>query len=256
MKLYFRKKYLALLFTGFVAATGIVISFCNLRINQYARPFIYDWTDSIPACHVGLLLGTSPKLSNGRDNLYFKYRISATDNLFRAGKINCILISGDNHRNDYNEPEEMRKALLLLGIPDSVIYMDYAGFRTLDSVVRAKEIFGQDSLTIISQRFHNERAIYLAAQYGIYANGFNAQDVNIYTGFKTQVRELLARVKVFIDLMMNKQPHYLGKKQELNTPCCYTPSDVRTSEHLIGIISLCFWQCNIKVKPTTSMWIN
>lgn len=214
MKLYFHKRYLALLIAGGFAMIS-VIAYCNLRINQYARPFIYDRTDSIPACHVGLLLGTSPKLSNGRNNLYFDYRITAAVELFRSGKINYILISGDNHRNDYNEPEEMKRALLQQEIPDSVIYMDYAGFRTLDSVVRAKEIFGQDSLTIISQRFHNERAIYLAGQYGLHANGFNAEDVNIYAGFKTQARELLARVKVFVDIITNKQPHYLGEKERI-----------------------------------------
>lgn len=211
MKLHFCKRYLALLLIGIVGVTGIIL-YCNLRINQYARPFIYDRTDSIPVCNVGLLLGTSPKLNNGKNNLYFDYRITAATDLFRAGKINYLLISGDNRRQTYNEPEEMKKALLQQGIPDSVIFLDYAGLRTLDSVVRAKEIFGQNNLTIISQRFHNERAIYLAGQYGIHANGFNAQDVNVYAGFKTQIRELLARVNMYVDIIMNKQPRHLGKK--------------------------------------------
>lgn len=211
MKLYLKKRYLSLLLILLIVLCGI-ICYCNIHIKNYAHSYIYDQADSIPACNVGLLLGTSPTLKSGRNNLYFDYRIMATANLFHAGKINYILISGDNRKHTYNEPEEMKKALLLQGIPDSVIYLGYAGLRTLDSVVRAKEIFGQDSLTIISQQFHNERAIYLAGQYGIHANGFNASDVSIYAGFKTQTRELLARVKVFVDIVLQKQPRHLGEK--------------------------------------------
>ena len=86
--------------------------------------------------------------------------------LFQAGKISRILVSGDNRRMNYNEPVEMRKALIAHGIPDSVIVMDFAGIRTLDSVIRAKKVFGQDRFTIISQRFHNERALYIAGRNG------------------------------------------------------------------------------------------
>ena len=158
------------------------------------------------------MLGTSPKLKNGNNNLYFDYRILAAVELYKAGKIKYILISGDNRREDYNEPEEMKKALMQKGIPEKFIYLDYAGFRTLDSVIRAKEVFGQNQLTIISQRFHNERAIYLAERNGINAIGYNAKDVNAYAGLKTNIRELLARVKMFIDLAIDKQPHFLGGK--------------------------------------------
>ena len=105
----------------------------------------------------------------------------------------------------------MKKALLMYHIPDSVIVLDYAGLRTLDSVVRAREIFGQDRFTVISQRFHNERALFLAGKHGIQAVGFNARDVDTYAGFKTRIRELLARVKVFIDLATRKQPRHLGE---------------------------------------------
>lgn len=167
---------------------------------------------AIPRNDVGLLLGTSPKLKNGNNNLYFDYRILAATVLYKSGKIKYILISGDNRKKDYNEPEEMKNALIQKGVPESAIYLDYAGFRTLDSVVRAKEVFGQSRLTIISQRFHNERAIYLAEQNGIDAIGYNAKDVNAYAGLKTNARELLARVKMFIDLAVDKQPHFLGKK--------------------------------------------
>lgn len=196
-----------------IAALGAIsMVVCNQIIKKHAESKIYATTDIIPQNKVGLLLGTSPKLKNGNNNLYFDYRILATCELYETGKINYILISGDNRRDDYNEPEEMKKALMQKGIPENVIYLDYAGFRTLDSVIRSKEVFGQDSLTIISQRFHNERAIYLAEKYGITAIGYNAKDVDAYAGLKTNIRELFARVKVFIDLSINKQPHFLGEK--------------------------------------------
>ena len=94
----------------------------------------------------------------------------------------------------------------------NTFYLDYAGFRTLDPLFVPKKWFGQSRLTIISQRFHNERAIYLAEKNGINAIGYNAKDVNAYSGLKTNIRELFARVKMFIDLAINKQPHFLGDK--------------------------------------------
>lgn len=190
----------------------ISIITCNRFIINSTAASLYSDTKSIPYNKVGLLLGTSPTLKNGSNNLYFDYRIDAAVKLYNARKIKYILISGDNRKEHYNEPEEMKKALMTQGIPPTAIYLDYAGFRTLDSVVRAKEIFGQDKLTIISQPFHNERAIYLAEKNGIDAIGFNAKDVAIYAGMKTQIRELFARVKVFIDLSLGKQPHFWGDK--------------------------------------------
>lgn len=176
---------------------------------------MYDEVAEIPYGQTALLLGTSPKLKSGNDNLYFIYRIEAAAQLYKAGKIKYIIISGDNKKRNYNEPEAMKEALIQQSVPENIIYLDYAGFRTLDSVVRAKEIFGQDSITVISQQFHNERAIYLAQKYGLHAIGYNVQDVSKYYGLKTQLREYLARVKMFIDIIMNKQPHFLGEKIEL-----------------------------------------
>lgn len=203
-----------LLYITFIIAIPCVISLivCNQTIKKHTDAQIYNEVITIPQNKVGLLLGTSPKLKNGNNNLYFDYRILAAVELYKAGKIKYILISGDNRREEYNEPEEMKKALMQKGVPEKFIYLDYAGFRTLDSVVRAKEVFGQNQLTIISQRFHNERAIYLAEKNGINAIGYNAKDVNAYAGLKTNIRELLARVKMFIDLAIDKQPHFLGEK--------------------------------------------
>ena len=133
--------------------------------------------------------------------------------LYQAGKISYIVVSGDNSRKTYDEPTQMKADLVLGGVPEEVIFLDYAGFRTWDSVVRIKEIFSQDDFTIISQRFHNERAVYLARRYGLNAVAFNAKDVG---KFKTNFREKLARVKVFVDLLTNKKPRFLGEKIEIN----------------------------------------
>ena len=202
--------------TAFVVANLLLILFCNWKIELTCKTSLYSNLKQVPANKVGLVLGTSKWLRDGRPNLYFKYRIQAAYALYKAGKIKYILVSGDNGFESYNEPREMHNALVKLGVPSEAIVLDYAGFRTLDSVVRCKKVFGQQNVTIISQPFHNKRALYIASNYGMKAIGFNARDVNLYTGFKTQLREKLARVKVFIDLyLINKQPKFLGDKIEI-----------------------------------------
>ena len=109
----------------------------------------------------------------------------------------------------------MKNELIKLGIPSDKIYLDYAGFRTYDSVIRLYKIFGQNSFTIISQEFQNRRAIFIAKWLDLSAVGYNADDVDIYNGFKTKLREIFSRVKVFFDLMINKQPKFLGEKIEI-----------------------------------------
>lgn len=196
-----------------LAAASIVI--CSRLIENRAESKVYDEVAEIPYNKTALLLGTSPTLKNGNENLYYVYRIEAAVKLYRAGKVKQIIISGDHRKQNYNEPEEMKQALMKQSVPDSIIHLDYAGFRTLDSVVRAKEIFGQDSITVISQQFHNERAIFLAERHGIHAIGFNAENVSRYNGLKTTIREYLARVNVFLDIAIDKQPHFLGDKIEI-----------------------------------------
>ncbi len=195
---------------------GLGVLYCNIRIQTVGRARTYDRVEDIPHRHAALLLGTTPKTRNGHTNKYFSYRINACATLYKAGKVDRIIVSGDNRRRNYNEPEEMRKALLAKGIPNSVIFLDYAGFRTLDSVVRAREIFGQDCFTVVSQRFHNERAIFIAKKKRIDAIGFNARDAGRRYGFKTRVREVGARCKVFLDLLVGKQPHFLGENIDID----------------------------------------
>ncbi len=184
----------------------------DLIVENSADGKTYDTVENIKKNKVGLLLGTAKYRSSGGINLYFQYRIDAAVELFKSNKIDYILVSGDNSTKYYNEPAAIKKALLKRGIPEDKIILDYAGFRTLDSVIRAKEVFGQQQLTIISQQFHNERAIYLANSHGIDAIGFNAKNVSDSYGIKTQIREYFARGKAIIDVVFHVKPKYLGKK--------------------------------------------
>lgn len=184
----------------------------NAIIKKKAKGKLYNSIEEIEYNDVGLVLGASKIAPSGNINLYYKYRVEAAAQLYRAGKIKYILVSGDNGRKDYDEPSDFKNDLIKRGVPENRIFLDYAGFSTLDSVIRAKAIFGQDSLTIISQRFHNERAIYLAEYHNVNAIGFNAQNVSRNFSKKTMIREYFARTKAFLDITFNAKPKYFGKK--------------------------------------------
>lgn len=202
---------------GCITLVIIFIAFtiyANIVVEKHSAPHIYPMTDnSIPYNRVSLLLGTNPLARNGRPNTYFTSRISAACELFNNHKTDFIIVSGDNHSKAYDEPSAMRDSLIAHGIPADRIYLDYAGFRTLDSVVRAKQIFGCDTLTIISQRDHAARALYLAKANSINAVAFAAP---LKAGRKTRmrltIREWLARDKMLFDLWTEKKPHFLGDK--------------------------------------------
>ena len=190
----------------------ILTIWANLTIVKRSKDFVFENINNLKPVKVGLLLGTSKYLGNGSPNDFFFNRIDATVDLYKSNKIKFIIISGDNSKKDYNEPLDMKNELVKRGIPEDKIFLDYAGFRTLDSVIRAKEIFGQNSFIVISQKFHNERAVYLARRNGIEAYGYNAKEVVAYKGFKTKLREYFARDKVFIDLLFGTEPKFLGEK--------------------------------------------
>lgn len=205
-------KKLIIWILSLITLVSVIVCWANYKINSFSEQYIYNSTDSIPTCKTGVLLGTSKFMRSGTKNYFFYNRIKAAETLFKSGKIQFVIISGDNSLSYYNEPEDMKKELMKAGVPDSVIFLDYAGFRTFDSMIRAKEVFGQTKFIVVSQEFHNERAIFIARKYGIEAYGYNAEDVSAASGFKTKVRELFARVKVFIDVYSNKQPKFLGDK--------------------------------------------
>ena len=200
---------------GLIAVVILLMWLFDYLITSNARGKLYDDVAQVPKRKVALVLGTSPIGRDGNTNVFFKHRIDAAAQLYKAGKVKYLLLSGDNHRNDYNEPVEMQKALMAKGVPASALILDYAGFRTLDSVVRALEVFGQDDIIIVSQKFHNERAIYLAEHYGMKAIGLNAKDAVGYRAKKVSFREFFARTKVFVDFIFGKEPKYLGEKIQI-----------------------------------------
>ena len=208
-------KYLFILsFFGIIIMTILTV-WANVSVIRASRLYVTDDINKLNSVKVGLVLGTSRNVKGGSRNTFFFNRIDAAAELFESGKIKYIIVSGDNGEKDYNEPQDMREELVKKGIPDSVIFLDYAGFRTLDSVIRAREIFGQKTFIIISQKFHNERAVYLARKNGIEAYGYNAKEVEPMQGVQTKVREFFARDKVFGDLLFGVDPKFVGEKVKI-----------------------------------------
>lgn len=206
MKRMFRFLFIIIII-GIITVWGV-----DRWVSASAKTNMYSNVANVPAKKVGLLLGTSKYLVDSTVNLYYRYRIDATVALYKAGKIQYVLISGDNSRKEYSEPEMMQAGLVAAGIPAEKIFLDFAGFRTLDSIVRCKLVFGEDDILIISQPFHNERALFIADKKDVKAVAFNARDVSANYGFKTQLREKLARIKLLLDITFNKQPKYLGEQ--------------------------------------------
>ena len=201
-----------LLMLWLVVLSLCAVGYTYLTASWAARGRLFDRIAELPATRVGLVFGTTDRV-NGRENPYFRYRIDAAVRVWRSGKLKALIVSGDNRSRYYNEPDKMKQALIERGIPRNRIICDYAGLRTLDSVVRAKEVFGADSVLFISQRFQNQRAIYLAKAHGIDAYGFNARDLEPPAGLKTRLREVGARVKMWLDVnLLKTRPLHLGDK--------------------------------------------
>ena len=158
---------------------------------------------------MGLVLGTS-KYAEGDVNRYYRARIEAAAELYHAGRIRAILVSGDASTRYYDETTTMQRDLIELGVPEDYILLDYAGVRTLDSVFRAKKVFGLDRVTVVSQQFHCERALYLADAVGLAATGYCAEDTPYSDSLMMRGRETLARVMAFADLnLFGTQPRSL-----------------------------------------------
>ncbi len=196
-----------------------IVVWCSHIVEKSSRGKIFNNVSDIPCNDVGLLLGTNPIGRTGRPNIYYVHRIQAVVDLYKAGKIKVVLISGDNSHRSYNEPEYMKKDLVSKGIPADRIFLDYAGFRTFDSMIRAQKVFGQNSFTIISQKFHNQRALYICNHLGINAVAFNAKNtISRYWRIRMYFREKLARTKAVLDILFGKKPHFLGDPIPITIP--------------------------------------
>lgn len=199
---------------GLLVGMFIIILFlCYGLVSWNASGRTYDNVNDIPHNTYGILLATSPITARGAHNFYFDNRINSTEALYKAGKIDTIIASGGDytksHKFGCDEPWAIRDSLVARGIPEDIIILDYDGSRTLNSIVKAKQVYGLDSVTYISQKYHNERAIYLSDKNGIYAIGFNAKPSHIRkTRIKNTVREIFARPKMFIDFIFNSKPNF------------------------------------------------
>ena len=194
---------------------SFIFVFIVLGVDFYigfsSKSLIYKDINKIPAKKAALVLGTSKFDKYGEPNYFYDYRLDAAAKLFKARKVKAIIVSGDNSIKGYNEPEQMKNDLKQKGVPGNYITLDYAGFRTLDSIVRAYEIFNVDDFIVISQKFHCERAIFLAKAYGQEAIGFCAKDVHWSIGVKVRIREILARFKAVLDVyFLHTKPRFLG----------------------------------------------
>lgn len=198
-----------------LAMVAAFVAWANFAAVMAGSGRLYDDVAEVPDGRVGLVFGCGDRI-NGRENLYFRYRIDAAAELWHAGKVTSLIVSGDNRTKYYNEPERMRRALVAEGVPGDRIVGDFAGLRTLDSVVRAREIFGVEKVTFVSQRFQNERAAYLAKANGLDFVGYNARDVSGQGGLKTKLREIGARVKMWLDVrVLRTRPRHLGERETL-----------------------------------------
>lgn len=192
--------------TGCLAIICIALTLiCDQIVEKNAEGKVFSDIDSIKFNKVGLLLGTTPQARIGRiKNYFFIYRIDAAEQLYKAGKIEKILISGDENSLDgINEPECMKDSLVARGVPADAIILDGKGYRTINSVINANKVYGLKSFTIISQKFHNERALYQAEHLGLDVENiqaYNAKDPKSRRAYLTTIREYFARVKMFLDI--------------------------------------------------------
>lgn len=213
MQRYFRRlrRYLWMSLTFLLLLVAIPAA-CYVWISAVSRPYLYNDLENVPERQVALVLGTAKYVAGGRINLFYRSRIDAAIELYRAGKVRYFIVSGDNRTHQYNEPAQMRADLIAAGIPAERIQPDYAGLRTLDSVLRAKEIFGQSNYLIISQPFHNARAVFLARQHGQTPIAYNAADpATTRNSLKVRIREIGARMKAVWDVIAGTNARHYGE---------------------------------------------
>jgi len=265
-------------------ATGLLsllcisaILICDHIVVNNAKGLIFSEIDSIKNNKVGLLLGTTPQARLTKvTNYFFIYRIDAAEQLYKAGKIKKILISGDENSLDgVNEPECMRDSLVARGVPESAIILDGKGYRTICSVVNANKVYGLKSFTIISQEFHNERALYQAGHLGLDVENiqaYNAKMPKSRRAYLTSIREYFARVKLFWDLLTYKESDsyannipqdtiqsFLGRPVVINNSICEQIETIATQDEMLSyedsIVTIAGvkWRINLMSKAIALM---
>lgn len=195
----------------------VLVLASNVWVVLSTRANVLEDQQQLQINGVALVLGTSHRMISGVPNPFFENRIATAADLYKKGKVIHFILSGDNRTPYYNEPMEMKKALMKQGVPPSAITLDYAGLRTLDSVIRCKEIFGQNKIIIITQPFHSYRALFISNFYHMDAVALVAKEPSQQIAAQVYLREYLARTKAILDLyILGTGPRHLGEKQPLS----------------------------------------
>ena len=205
-----------------IVACGIAIAILAWGVSALAvywastgRVFDKASVGDVPHCRAAVVLGCRKVMPSGVHNFYFTRRIAAAAELYKCGKVDCLIVSGDNHIKEYDEASDMKNSLIEVGVPEDRIVCDYAGFRTLDSVVRAKKVFGLDSFILVSQNDHVRRAVFIARGFGCDAYAYIAPDVNGRYSIKTTIREQFAKIAAVLDVILRRKPKFLGPRELL-----------------------------------------
>lgn len=210
-----RRKF-AVAAAGFLVSGIAILAVADRACQDATEGRMFRTTEEVPFRDVGLVLGTGKFTKSGRLNLHFTRRIEAAAALYHAGKVRHLLVSGDNHVSSYDEPTDMRNALIEAGVPPDAITRDYAGFRTLDSVIRAKRVFALTDCTIITEEFHCPRALWISTRHGIDAVAFAAPDPGLRCSLKVKAREYVARAWCGLDLyVLGREPKFGGPREPI-----------------------------------------
>lgn len=210
-----RKVWRVLIFLGLFFFLFLIA--VNVWIVKSTEHNVYSDSKLLPDRRVALVLGTSHKTVKGQPNPFFEKRMDTAAKLFREGKVKHFILSGDNRTQYYNEPKAMKKALMKRGVPEYAITLDYAGLRTLDSIVRSKAVFGQEKIVVITQPFHCYRALFISNFYNIDAVAMEAAEPDFEETPSVRIREYFARAKAVLDLyVLRTSPRFLGQKEELS----------------------------------------
>ena len=192
-----------------------VVTLIRIIFMLAASPQTFS-KDDVPVRRVAIVFGAEVR-RDGTPSVVLKDRVEAAVDLYRSGKVEKLLMSGDNRFADYNEPESMRQYALTLGMPDADIVLDYAGRRTYDTCYRAKEIFSVDSAILVTQGFHMPRSLFLCNAFGIDAVGVESE--NYYYLKRSRLiwntREILATVQSVLDVYLFKPLPVLGEPEPI-----------------------------------------
>lgn len=194
---------------GLAILLFLLLVVSNKIIEHNARGKVFSTIHDIPKTEYAIVLGTNPRLESGDDNPYFVTRIDAAAKLYASGRVRFLIMSGNDKNGVFNEPHEMKIAAVKKGVPAKAIILDSHCKRTYDSILRAKLVYHLKRFIVVSQKFHNERAVYIGEKNGLEVIGYNAKDIDGYFSLKTRAREYFARIRAFSDGIFHPKPYSL-----------------------------------------------